>query len=85
MKKITWLGYKQFCEQFLGPLLIEHYSKINFQEILKFNLEGIDISTTSRILPIRSYFNLKILLNIHLHSILIKKLTLNQKKVKNNS
>ena len=75
-----WLGYKQFCEQFLGPLLIEHYSKINFQEILKFNLEGIDISTTSRILPIRSYFNLKILLNIHLHSILIKKIDSKSKK-----
>lgn len=69
-----WFGYKQFCEQFLGPLLIEGYSKINFQEILNYNLEGIDISTTSRILPIKSYFNLKILLNIHLHSLFINKI-----------
>ena len=68
-----WLGYKQFCEQFLGPLLIEDYAKINFQEILNYNLEGVDISTTSRILPIKSYFNLNILLNIHLHSYFINK------------
>lgn len=75
-----WMGYKQFCEQFLSPLLIENYSNINFQKILGNKLEGIDLPIASKILPIKTYLNYKIFVNIHLHSYLINKIDSKSKK-----
>ncbi len=79
-----WLGYKQFCEQFLSPLLIENYSKLNFQKLIKNNLEGIDLISTSKILPKKTFLNYKIFANIHFHSYLINKIdSKSDKKNKN--
>jgi|688.fasta_scaffold235704_2 ribosomal protein L11 methylase PrmA len=66
-----WIGYKQFCEEFLNPLIIQYYNQITFNSIYKGNYYGIEIPFTSKILPLKSYFNIFILVNVHLHARLI--------------
>ncbi len=36
-----WLGYRQFCRQFLYPLLVTGHSDIAFQPLLRGSLDGI--------------------------------------------
>jgi hypothetical protein len=37
----TWIGYRQFCELFLNPLLLHAYRGLPFQQWLRGRLEGI--------------------------------------------
>ena len=38
-----WLGYGQFCDHFLAPLMLEAYRGIPFQPFLRASLEGLSI------------------------------------------
>lgn len=45
-----WLGYRQFCRQFLYPLLIRAQADVPFQPFLRGSLDGIDASTARQML-----------------------------------
>jgi hypothetical protein len=62
-----WIAYRQFCECFLGPLLLTHYSKQSLQNLLLAWPEGIPLSVTRSLLPFHSRFSLFTYLHIHLH------------------
>ncbi|MCH8816049.1 MAG: class I SAM-dependent methyltransferase, partial [Chloroflexi bacterium] len=38
-----WTGYRQFCEQFLNPLLLVAVSGIPYQAWFRGNIEGIPV------------------------------------------
>jgi hypothetical protein len=63
-----WIAYRQFCESFLGPLLIMHYSKKQLPELMLAWPNGIPITTIKSFLPKRSRFSLYTYLHIHLHA-----------------
>jgi hypothetical protein len=63
-----WIAYRQFCECFLFPLLIEHYLKIDVQKLLSVYLEGIPASTTAKLLPVKSRFKLSVWLHVYLQA-----------------
>ena len=80
--EILW--HKQFCENYLAPLLIKSKADINFNDIFKGNLDGIDLKLTSKILPLSTFFDFNILANIHLHSLLNSKISSSTHIKKNN-
>ena len=63
-----WVAYKQFCEMFLAPLLIKSYVGIDAQRWFKSDLNGINISDCSKILPWTTYLNLGVLGHIHMQA-----------------
>jgi 23S rRNA U2552 (ribose-2'-O)-methylase RlmE/FtsJ len=63
-----WIAYRQFCESFLGPLLIMYYSKKQLPELMLAWPDGIPLVTISSLLPKRSRFSLYTYLHIHLHA-----------------
>jgi hypothetical protein len=75
-----WVAYRQFCESFLAPLAIGHYSNIPTNRILQGWPTGIGLKTSRKLLPFISYFNIDITLNIHLQSAIIKNEKHSQKK-----
>ena len=75
---ISW--HKQFCENYLAPLLIKSKANINFNEFFMSNLDGLDLNITSKLLPLSTYLNFNILTNIHLHSYLNSKITSTSKE-----
>lgn len=80
------LWHKQFCENFLAPLLIKSKAKINFNDLFKANIDGIDLKTASKILPISTWLNFSTLINIHLQSYLNSKISSSShKKIKKKS
>ncbi len=68
-----WIAYRQFCENFLSPLLLMYYSKRHLQQLLLAYPEGIPLDVTSSLLPFRSRFSLNTYLHIHLHTAVSRK------------
>ncbi|MDP4261562.1 MAG: SAM-dependent methyltransferase [Bacteroidota bacterium] len=67
-EEAPWIAYRQFCESFLGPLLIMHYSKKQLPELMLAWPDGIPLLIVSSLLPKRSRFSLYTYLHIHLHA-----------------
>ena len=63
-----WIAYRQFCECFLGPLLLMHYNKIPLQQLQLAYPDGIPLSITKALLPGKSRLSLYTYLHIHLHA-----------------
>jgi hypothetical protein len=76
-----WIAYRQFCENFLSPLLLMHYSKAPLHELMLAWPEGIPLQITKRLLPWRSKLSLHIFLHIHLHARYAEKESTNQKQL----
>lgn len=79
-----WEGYKQFCEQFLAPLLLSAKYGINFQSWFRGELEGIPIGQLSKMARLRDYFSPTMLMHIILHSHLQQKYSDHQSNAKDN-
>jgi hypothetical protein len=62
-----WIAYRQFCECFLSPLLLMHYTDQPLQPLLLAYPEGIPLSISKSLLPWRSRFSFHTYLHIHLH------------------
>jgi ribosomal protein L11 methylase PrmA len=63
-----WIGYRQFCQQFLAPLALMHYTDIRLGQLLRTNIDGICLDLTSRLLPSKTWLKPGILMHIHLHA-----------------
>jgi hypothetical protein len=61
-----WIAYRQFCENFLAPLLLSSYWGSDMLGMLLQHPDGIPVPLASRLLPFRSRFSLLSLLHIHL-------------------
>ncbi|MEI9943092.1 MAG: hypothetical protein WDN26_02635 [Chitinophagaceae bacterium] len=67
-EETPWIAYRQFCETFLGPLLIMHYSKQHLQQLQLAWPDGIPLDIVRSLLPKRSRWSLHVYLHIHLHN-----------------
>lgn len=75
-----FIPHKQFCENFLAPLSISSFTGIEYNNLFKSNINGVDLKIASKILPLRSYFNYQLLTNIHLHNFFNSKISSSSKK-----
>ena len=78
-----WIAYRQFCEGFLSPLLLMHYSRIQLQQLQLAYPDGIPLAVTSSLLPGRSKYSLHTYLHIHLHARISSKNLSNSKQSTN--
>ena len=72
----AWVGYRQFCELFLFPLMLQAYKDIPFQPWLKGSLQGISANDYANLQSFRDLFKP----GVFLHGVLQAKL---QNKYKN--
>ena len=63
-----WAGHRQFCEQFLSPLLLRSLFGIPHNAWYRGNLEGISVVELSRLLTWRHYLKKNLLTHIVLQS-----------------
>lgn len=62
-----WGGYRQFCELFLIPLLLQAYRDVPFQPWLRGSLDGISPAVGSRLLG-GDFYRPGVLLDVLLHA-----------------
>jgi ribosomal protein L11 methylase PrmA len=60
----VWLGYRQFCEQFLNPLLLTAKTGVPFQPLYRGTLEGLRSADLAALLPLRSKLDPRIALHV---------------------
>ena len=61
-----WVAHKQFCDQFLNPLLLSAYRGVAFNHWYRGAMEGIDATQLSPLLPWKSRFSFNVLSHVHL-------------------
>ncbi|MDB5208835.1 MAG: SAM-dependent methyltransferase [Flavisolibacter sp.] len=62
-----WIAYRQFCENFIAPLSLMHYTGLPMQQLLLAHPDGIPLQYVKKLLPFKSRFNIHLYLHIHLH------------------
>ena len=63
-----WLGHRQFCEQFLNPLLLGALVGVAHNAWYRGELEGITAGTLSRVLPLRRGLSPNVLAHVLLQA-----------------
>ena len=64
----AWLGYAQFCDHFLAPLLLESYLGVPYQRYSRGSLGGIPIVELGRMLGWRRLFRRGVLTHVLLRA-----------------
>lgn len=63
-----WNAYRQFCQHFLAPLALMRLTDIRLSQLLRVYIDGIPLDLASQLLPLKSRFNLALLIHIHFHA-----------------
>jgi hypothetical protein len=63
-----WVGYRQFCQMFLYPLLVQAYRDVPFQPWMRGNIDGMDAELCLRLMSARDYLRASVLLHVYLQA-----------------
>lgn len=63
-----WMGHRQFCQQFLNPLLLRTFFGIPHNQWYRGAMEGIPTTDMARLLPFRRKLSWNVLTNIVLQA-----------------
>ena len=72
-----WVAHRQFCENFLNPLLLSSKKEINFNNWFRGNLEGIETSDINSILSLKDKLSPSIFTHVFLMDRIQKKVMRN--------
>jgi hypothetical protein len=65
---VLWPGYRQFCQQFVFPLLLKAYRDIAFQPLLRGAVEGIEPLQCWNMMSLRDLLRPGVLMHVFLHA-----------------
>ena len=77
-----WTGYRQFCEMFLFPLMLQAYKGVNFQPMMRARIDGIDVQTMSRLFGRGDRFRAGVLTHVWLQAKLDRRYGSTRKNVR---
>ena len=63
-----WSGYRQFCEMFLFPLMLQAYKGCNFQPFMRSAIGGVDVQAAAALFGFRDRFRKGVLSHVWLQS-----------------
>ncbi len=63
-----WSGYRQFCEMFLFPLMLQAYKGVQFQPFLRSGIDGVGVQTAGRLFGFRDRFRKGVMANVWLQA-----------------
>ncbi len=68
-----WVGYRQFCELFLYPLMLQAYKGIDFRPLLRGRIDGIATEAMRQLISRRDMLRSGVLLHVVAQSALQKR------------
>lgn len=63
-----WIPYRQFCENFLAPLVVAKFRDPSFLKFASLSLQGIPLDIAVKLLPFEGYLNFGILVHLVGHA-----------------
>lgn len=73
-----WIAYRQFCECFLFPLYLTHYTGMDATRLLSVYPDGLPVAVVATLLPFKSRFDLSVWMHVHLQKNIQQKNTGNK-------
>lgn len=64
----AWAGYRQFCQTFLYPLMLQSYKNVPFQPWLRGALDGISPQECRNLMSFRDLFRRGVASHVYLHA-----------------
>jgi len=64
----TWVAYRQFCELFLYPLLLQSYRGVSLRPWLRGRLDGIRPDECWQLMSLRDLFRRGVFAHVYLHA-----------------
>jgi len=64
----AWNAYGQFCRHFLAPLLLMSKVDLTLNKLMLSNIDGINLSLATKLLPKSTIFNPLIFIHLYLHT-----------------
>jgi len=77
-----WAGYRQFCEMFLFPLMLQAYKGIHFQSFMRSSIDGVGVQTAASLFGFRDRFRSGVLSHVWLQAKLDKRYGSTQQNVR---
>ena len=77
-----WVGYRQFCELYLYPLMLQAYKDVAFHPWLRGRVDGIDPEEINKLMSVRDLFRAGVLADVYIQSKLQSKYATTNRKVK---
>jgi hypothetical protein len=77
-----WVGYRQFCQTFLYPLMLEAHLGVPFQKYLLGHLNGLEPTEMRRLFRGQQRFKKGVFRHIYLHSVVETRVTNESEKVR---
>ena len=78
----TWSGYRQFCQLFLYPLLLQAHRDLPFQPLLRGSIDGIEPQAAAAIFKGASKFKRGVFTHVFLQSRLVDRYAGKQQEVR---
>lgn len=66
-----WVGFRQFCQHFLYPLMLQSFKNISFRSWLRGNVEGITPYECNQLMSLRDLFRPGVFTLVYLQSKLV--------------
>jgi len=63
-----WVGYRQFCQHFLAPLVLMCRRDVRLSQLLRTNIDGVPLDLAASLLPARTWLNIGLWMHIRVHS-----------------
>ena len=79
-----WSGYRQFCEMFLFPLMLQAYKGCNFQPFMRSAIGGVDVQIAAALFGFRDRFRKGVLSHVWLQSKLDRRFGGSSENVRSN-
>jgi SAM-dependent methyltransferase len=77
-----WVGYRQFCELFLYPLMLLAYKGVDFRPWLRGSIDGISATSLRPLLSLRDLTRAGVLMHVVAHNALQRRYSANERNVR---
>lgn len=65
-----WIGYRQFCQTFLFPMMLQAHKGVSFQPFLRGQVNGLTPTQMRDLMSFRDRFRKGVFKNVYLHAVL---------------
>ncbi|MEZ5169435.1 MAG: class I SAM-dependent methyltransferase [Acidimicrobiia bacterium] len=65
-----WIGYRQFCQTFLFPMMLQAHKGVSFQPFLRGQVNGLTPTQMRDLMSFRDNFRRGVFKNVYLHAVL---------------
>jgi hypothetical protein len=77
-----WVGYRQFCELFLYPLMLQAYKRVSFRPWMRGRIDGIPAEEMRRLMSARDLLRPGVLLHVLAQSALQRRYSAGRQNVR---